>query len=363
MRELGYDANRLTCRKASNFASAPPVSIERAAIPAAPSRLFAAPVTNSAAAALINTRSRASSLRRPSRTSRMIAAFSSADPPRKWSIDAGRSPKSAGEISKRSTPSGDAEWTTVLPASVISSNPSSPRTTHARRVFKRASARATFSQAASDETPATWNGAPAGLVSGPSKLKIVHAQVAAHHRHTLRRGVVQRREHEADADLVEDFVDAFRRQIDLDAERAERVGAPGPGRHPDVAVFGHGHARRRDHEGGGGRDVERFRAAAARAAGVDVTRMLRRDPRAARAHRLSEPGQLLLGLALARQRDQGGGDARIGRVVGQNRFEQRGGFRLSQVLPRDQLIEKFGEHSFRKLPSNRLPATVIIDSG
>src|SRR5262245_58413514 len=66
---LSYDADWLTCRNACNFASAPPVSIERAAIPAASSRLFAAPVTNSAAAALIKTRSRASSLRRPSRTS------------------------------------------------------------------------------------------------------------------------------------------------------------------------------------------------------------------------------------------------------------------------------------------------------
>src|SRR5262245_14338405 len=116
LREGGYDACRLSCRNSCSFARAAPVSIERAAISTAPPRLFAAPGTNSDAAALVSTRTRASSLRRPSSTSLMIAASSCAEPPRRWSIDARRSPKSSGLTSNRSTamkpsggPSGEAE--------------------------------------------------------------------------------------------------------------------------------------------------------------------------------------------------------------------------------------------------------------
>ena len=46
--------------------------------------------------------------------------------------------------------------------------------------------------------------APAGLVSGPRKLKIVRtAELLAHRDHVLHRRVVARREHEAEADLVD----------------------------------------------------------------------------------------------------------------------------------------------------------------
>jgi hypothetical protein len=88
----------------------------------------------------------------------------------------------------------------------------------------------------------------------------------------LHRAVVIGGEHEADADFIDAAADLLRRQVDIDAERFENVGAArlrgdrasamlgdaGPGRGGDE------HRRRRD--------VEGLRAVAAGAAGVDQVR-------------------------------------------------------------------------------------------
>src|SRR4051794_27322626 len=63
--------------------------------------------------------------------------------------------------------------TCVGAAVLISSRPSSLDTTNARSVPKRANAFAMTSRYDASDTPMTWRRAPAGLVSGPRKLKIV----------------------------------------------------------------------------------------------------------------------------------------------------------------------------------------------
>ena len=76
------------------------------------------------------------------------------------------------------------------------------------------------------DTPITWRRAPAGLVSGPRKLKIVRtAERLAHRHHVLHRRVVERREHEAEAHLV-DAVRHRGRARGRCARRAPRARRP-----------------------------------------------------------------------------------------------------------------------------------------
>ncbi len=164
--------------RASSFAIAAPESITRSANSSAPLNESHSPDTNSAAAALILTKSNAASRRSPESTATIVSAFSSGEAPRNDSTADLLNPKSSGAISNLRNPDGVASTTAVGPLNVISSNPSKPRTTHARRVPSRTSAPAIFSAAASSETPATWNGVPAGLVKGPSRLNIVRTPSA-----------------------------------------------------------------------------------------------------------------------------------------------------------------------------------------
>ena len=119
------------------------------------------------------------------------------------------------------------------------------------------------------ETPITCRVAPAGLVSGPRKLKIVRTASSR------RTGITKRvapwcigREHEAEADLVDAAPDGVRRQVDAHAERLQQVGGarqPGGGA---VAVLGDRAARARGDQRRRRGDVE-GRPPAARARGVD----------------------------------------------------------------------------------------------
>src|SRR5207245_9983283 len=59
------------------------------------------------------------------------------------------------------------------------------------------------------------------------------------------------------SDLAQDLLDFLLRVLDLDAERLEKVGAPALRARGAVAVLGHPHAARRDHDRGDRRDVER----------------------------------------------------------------------------------------------------------
>ena len=66
-----------------------------------------------------------------------------------------------------------------------------------------------------------------------------HAHFAAHRRHRLHSRMVDRCEHEADADFLDAGRDLFRLQFDRRAERLEHVGAAGFRRHAAVAMLGH----------------------------------------------------------------------------------------------------------------------------
>ena len=72
--------------------------------------------------------------------------------------------------------------------------------------------------------------------------------------------------------------------------------------------------------------------------------MPRLDPSAPRAHRFGKAGEFLFGFALAGQRNERGGNLRIGRRFAQHRFEQGSGFGLSQVLFGNQFVEKVWKH-------------------
>ena len=91
----------------------------------------------------------------------------------------------------------------VLPLIEISSSPSSPNTVIAWRAPSRCSTRIWMPTRSGWNTPISWFGAPAGLVSGPRMLKIVRTPSSlAHRRRVFHRRVVARRKHEADAGLV-----------------------------------------------------------------------------------------------------------------------------------------------------------------
>ena len=87
-------------------------------------------------------------------------------------------PKSSGRTRElRTTPSCTSEmW--LSPVFEISSSPSAPWTTKARRVPSSARTRASGSVSAPEYTPITWALAPAGLVSGPSMLNTVRMPIS-----------------------------------------------------------------------------------------------------------------------------------------------------------------------------------------
>ena len=85
----------------------------------------------------------------------------------------------------------------------------------------------------------------------------------------LHRGMVRRREHEAEAELVDRLRDPLGGEVELEAERLEHVGAAGQRGDRAVAVLRDACAGCRGDERGRGRDVERLAAVAAGAGGVD----------------------------------------------------------------------------------------------
>ena len=156
----------------SSFLPAAPESIASSACLAPSRKSSAHPAATSAAAALITTTFRLAP-RLPPSTARIISAFSAASPPAISSTGARSTSKSSGVTVKLRTSVPRTSATRVSPEIEISSSPSAPCTTNARSTPSAASAPATSSTPRSLNTPATCARAPAGFVSGPSRLNAV----------------------------------------------------------------------------------------------------------------------------------------------------------------------------------------------
>jgi len=102
-----------------------------------------------------------------------IVALSSGPSTTSDSSECSASPKSPGRHVNSRVESPRTSLTNVCPASVTSSSPSSPHTTTARSVPSRARTCDNSGRSSARPTPNTWYAAPAGLQSGPSRLKIV----------------------------------------------------------------------------------------------------------------------------------------------------------------------------------------------
>ncbi|KAG1310649.1 hypothetical protein G6F62_014575 [Rhizopus arrhizus] len=156
---------------------------------------------------------------------------------------------------------------------------------------------------------------------------------------------MDRREHEADAGLLDRGGHLRRLQLDGRAQRFHRIGAAGFGRHAAVAVLGDRHAGRRRHEHGGGRNVERVAAVAARAAHIQqILRIRRYDGGGEFAHDLRGRGDLADGFLFhAQAHQQGAGDLRRHLAAHQHAHQMQ-----------HLVVENFAAR-FRKLRSRAWP--------
>ncbi len=135
-------------------------------------------------------------------------------------------------------------------------------------------------------------------------------------RRVPHRRMVRRREHEAEAELVDRPRDLLGRELELEPERLEHVGAMPESDETDaVAVFRDARAGGGRDERRRGRDVERLAAVAARAGGIDEIVALRAHGDHVCAHRLGGARDLVGRLALQAQRDQEAADLRRRRVA------------------------------------------------
>src|SRR6266436_1521138 len=109
----------------------------------------------------------------------MSLAFSCGVPPLRVSSGARETPKSSGATMNRRTLPLKTSAICVSPESEISSRLPAPCTTNARDVPSSASAAATVSITSAEKTPSTCASAPAGLVSGPRRLKTVRFTICS----------------------------------------------------------------------------------------------------------------------------------------------------------------------------------------
>ncbi len=226
-----------------------------------------------------------------------------------------RAASSPASIVRRSIPPGVTSRTTPLPSSGSSSTPGRRGRRASARCPRRRATSASRGAAAASPTPRTWRVAPAGFVSGPSRLNDVRTPISRRVGPAWRiAGWKFGREQEREAVAPERLAGARRVVVDPDAERVEHVGRAGARGDRPVAVLGDRDTGRGHDERRRGRDVER---AAPVAAGPDqVDRAGRRlDPDDPVAHRAGEPGQLVGRLAAHPERDEEGGQLGRGRLA------------------------------------------------
>ena len=193
----------------------------------------------------------------------------------------------------------------VGPLIAISSIPSPPCTTIARRVPSALSAFAIGRTKFSSATPNRWKRGRAGLPSDPIRLKMVRIRSSRlQRRNLLERGMIRLREDVAASRGVEASLQPVGIAIDLHAHRFEHVCRAYRAADRAIAVLGDRHARRRRDQRGAGRNVEGAGAVAAGAAGIEhvaIAKIQRTRACEHRAHRACK----LVGLgALDFQRDE-----------------------------------------------------------
>ncbi len=131
----------------------------------------------------------------------------------------------------------------------------------------------------------------------------------------LHGRVVELREHEAEAELVDRLGDAVGLELEPEAQRLEHVGRARGGGDGAVPVLRDARPRCCRHDRGGGRDVQRAAAVAAGAGRIDEVAPLRVDGDDVLAHCLGATGDLVGGLALCAQRREEGADLRGRRLA------------------------------------------------
>ena len=174
----------------------------------------------------------------------------------------------------------------------------------------RAALRRATSSAALRATPTTCRFAPAGLVSGPSTLKIVRTPSSLRTGPTARiAGWWRRANRNAMPRLAQQLRRGLGSRSISHAQRFEHVGAAALARCRAVAVFGDRDAAAGDDQRRRGRDVDRAGAVAAGADDVEHERQPVLDAHAALAHRARRADDLVGRLALGGERGKERGRA------------------------------------------------------
>ena len=177
------------------------------------------------------------------------------------------------------------------------------------------------------------------------------------------RRVVRRREHEAEAELVDRLRDSLRRLLELETECLEHVGGAGGGRDGAVAVLRDARAGSRRDDRSRGRDVDRARTVAARSGGVDEVVPLRPDGQDVLAHRLGAARDLVRALALEPQGDEEAADLRRRRVAAHDLVHHVARLRTREVAAFEELGEGSLDHQERKFSASSGPSGVRTLSG
>ena len=175
-------------------------------------------------------------------------------------------------------------------------------------------------------------------------------QLAPHGRRVPHRRMVRRREHEAEAELVDRLFDAGHRLLERKTKRFEHVRRARCGRDGAVAVLRHACTRSGRNDRRRSRDVDRARAVAAGPSRVDEVVALRPDGEHVAAHRLRTAGDLVRGLALEPERHEEPPDLCLRRLAAHDLVHHFVGLRSRQGASVEQFGEGLLDHVRKFLP-------------
>ena len=243
----------------------------------------------------------------------------------------------------------------VSPEMEISSRPSAPWTTNARRTPSSPSARAIKLRQARFVHADDLRGSSRRIGERAEQIEHgAHAQFAARGHGVARGGVHGRRKKKSDADFFDGCGHALRRQIDAHAEMFEHVRRAAARTDRAVAVLRHAHARARHHERRRGRNVECARSVAAGAAGIDQRFDRRRGGLpgkigvAWRRIAVAKPTSSSTVSPFMRSAVSKPGDLRVAGAAGEDLFHRGFGFHAREIFFARQFFRALrGSYCFR----------------